>query len=589
LRSDWAPIKVRHLFARGSVAHVIEPTARTTSVWLVEIQRWTLRVGLFVLPLAYSWNAYDAWVLPKLLVGRLVVIALVGILVLRAVRQPALVLKRSPLDLPWIAFLVSASLSTAVATSVNVAVFGTYARYDGLLTLLTYAALFWLAIQTLDGPEDARALLRILLAAAYGVAVVAILMDINSGAALGIAAHASGTLGHWNVLGAFLALAWPLALWEVAAAKSGYARALAINAAAVIGLGLVLTFSRSAWLGALVGTAAFLAGIREWSARRLVLAVAVPVLASGLLVAGLAAAGGSQLEQAVSNRAQTMLHPGEWGPRLLIWHESLKVIASRPILGYGPDNFGLVFPRYNTLYYSELIDKAHAETLQVAATQGLVGLAAYAWLLAAMAGAFWRGRRLPGAYAVLGACLAYEATLQVNFTALGAALPFWIVAAAAMHLWGVVSPARPLQLTRPVRIALRTSFAGLAALTLAGVVLPYIADASLQTAVLADRLGSRTDAMAAARESRLLAPHESVYAVEVGNIAFEGSDWAGARDAYSVAAKLGTYNPLVYRNLAIADQNLGLMAEAREAALASYQLNPSDPASQALLAQFPPR
>ena len=548
-----------------------------------------LRAGLFALPLAYSWNMYDGWVLPKLLVGRLLVLALLGILVVRAIREPALVLKRSPLDLPWIAFLVSATLSSVVAANVNVAVFGTYARYDGLLTLLTYAALFWLAIQTLDGPEDARTLLRIFLAGAYTVALVAIVMDITSGPALGVAAHAWGTLGHWNVLGAFLALAWPLALWEVAAARSGSARVLAINAAAVIGLGLVLTFSRSAWLGALVGTTAFLAGIRVWSLRRLVLAVAVAVLASGLLIAGLAVAGGSQLELAVADRAQTMLHPGEWGPRLLIWHESLKVIASRPILGYGPDTFGLVFPRFNSLYYSELIDKAHAETLQIAATQGVVGLAAYLWLLAAMAMAFWRGRRTPGAYAVLGAVLAYEATLQVNFTALGAALPFWVVAAAAMHLWGAAPAGRPVAVSRPARITLRGGLAAIAALTLAGVVLPYVADASLQTAVLADRIGSTAGARAAARQAQLLSPRESVYAVEVGNIAFERGEWAGARDAYSEAARLGTYNPLVYRNLAIADQNLGLVAEAREAALASYQLNPSDPASQALLAQFPAR
>lgn len=554
---------------------------------LAMVQRWVLHVGLFLLPLAYSWNTYDGWVLPKLLVARLVVIALLAILVLRALLEPELVLKRTPLDLPWLAFLVSAAVSTAVANNVNVAVFGVYSRYDGLLTLLTYAALFWAAVQTLNGPEDARALLRTLLASAYVVAAVAIVMDIGSAPALGIAAHAYGSLGQWNVLGAFLALAWPVALWELAGAKSTGARILALNAACVIGLGLVLTFSRSAWLGALLGTAAFAAGIRLWSTRRFVLAGAVSLLAMGMLTASLAAAGGAQFEQAVGDRAQTIFHPGDWGPRLLIWHESLKVIASRPVLGYGPDNFGLVFPRYNALYYSELIDKAHAETLQVAATQGLAGLAAYAWLLFAIARAFLRGRRLPGAYALLGACVAYQATLQVNFTALGAALPFWIIAAAAMHRWGAVSTTRPLKVVAgPVRLALHASFAGLAALTVIGVVLPYLADVSLRTAVLADRFGNGADARTAARESLLLSPRESVYAVEVGNVAFERGDWGTARDAYSEAARLGTYNPLVYRNLAFADRNLGLSSAARAAAVASYELNRSDPASQALLAQF---
>jgi O-antigen ligase len=559
---------------------------RVPSSSLATAQRWVLHVGLFLLPLAYSWNTYDNWVLPKLLVARLVAIALLAILMLRALVEPALVLKRTPLDVPWVAFLASAALSTMFAANVNVAVFGIYTRYDGLLTLLTYSALFWLAIQTLNGPQEARALLRTFLASAYVVAAVAVVVDIGSSPTLGIVAHASGSLGQWNVLGAFLALAWPIALWELTAAGSRGARILAFNAVAVIGLALVLTFSRSAWTGALLGTVVLVAGFQLWSIRRFVLAAAMSVLVLGLLTAGLAAAGGGQFEQAVSDRAQTILHPDEWGPRLMIWQESLKVIAGSPILGFGPDNFGLVFPRFNSLYYKELIDKAHAETLQVAATQGLVGLGVYAWLLIALARAFWRGRRKPGAYALFGACVAYEATLQVNFTALGAALPFWIVAAAAMHQWGAVSATRPVEVTGLARLALPAGLAGLAVLTVTAVVVPYLADVSLRSAVLADRSGSGAEARAAARQALLLSPRESVYAVEVGNVAFERGDWATAGAAYSEAAQLGTYNPLVYRNLAFADRSLGLSTAAREAAVASYELNPSDPASQALLAQF---
>jgi tetratricopeptide (TPR) repeat protein len=77
-----------------------------------------------------------------------------------------------------------------------------------------------------------------------------------------------------------------------------------------------------------------------------------------------------------------------------------------------------------------------------------------------------------------------------------------------------------------------------------------------------------------------------VYAVEIGNLAFEQGDWANARTNYVLAAQLGTYNPLVYRNLAFADRNLGLSSEARAAALAAYEMNPHDPVNQAVLAQF---
>jgi putative inorganic carbon (HCO3(-)) transporter len=563
------------------VEHVAETRG---AVRLEAVQRWTLRAGLFLLPLAYTWNTYDRWVLPKLLVARLLLIALLALFAARLLSTRVLALKRTPLDLPLAVFLASAAISTVVAVNLNVALFGIYSRYDGLLTLVTYAGLYWLSVQALAGPAEARSLLRTLLVSAYVAAAVAIVQEIVDASQQGSPGHAIGLFGHWNVLGAFLAIGWPLALWEVVSAVSRPARLLAINAALVIGIALILTFSRSAWVGGVAGTIAVLAGAR-WPARRSLVAGAGALLAAILLLGALDMAGGAQLESDLSARAQSVLHPAEWGPRMLIWQDSLKVIASRPILGYGPDTFGLVFPHY-TSYFGELIDKAHAETLQIAATQGLVGLAAYAFLLFAFVAGFWRGRKIPGAHAVFGAWLGYEATLQVNFTALGSAFPFWIFAAAAMHQWDAVSMSSPIQIPNSGAIPLRFGVAALAVLALVGVAFPFIADAQLLSAVRANRVGDGAAARTAAGNAHLLSPRESVYAVEIGNLAFEQGDWANARTNYILAAQLGTYNPLVYRNLAFADRNLGLSSEARAAALAAYEMNPHDPVNQAVLAQF---
>jgi hypothetical protein len=49
---------------------------------------------------------------------------------------------------------------------------------------------------------------------------------------------------------------------------------------------------------------------------------------------------------------------------------------------------------------------------------------------------------------------------------------------------------------------------------------------------------------------------------------------------------LGTYNALVYRNLAIADRNLGRMADGQAAARKAVELDRFDPANRAVLAQF---
>jgi tetratricopeptide (TPR) repeat protein len=104
--------------------------------------------------------------------------------------------------------------------------------------------------------------------------------------------------------------------------------------------------------------------------------------------------------------------------------------------------------------------------------------------------------------------------------------------------------------------------------------------------VNADVQGHLDQAAAAAAQARKFAPQESVYAVEVGNIAFERGDWSRAADAYGAAARLGTYNPLIYRNLALADRNLARWAEARAAAQKAVEMDRYDPANQALMAQL---
>jgi hypothetical protein len=260
-------------------------------VRLETVQRWTLRAGLFLLPLAYTWNTYDRWVLPKLIVARLLLIGLLALFAVRLLSIRGLAWKHTPLDLPIAAFLLSAAISTVLAVNLNVALFGIYTRYDGLLTLVTYAGLFWLSVQALSGPEDARWVLRTLLVSAYFAAAIAIVQEVVETSQQGGPVHAIGTFGQWNVLGAFLTIAWPLALWEVVSAESRTARLLALNAVLVIGVALILTFSRSAWVGGVLGTLAVGAGARHWPARRTLVTVASCVVAAILLVAGVALAG----------------------------------------------------------------------------------------------------------------------------------------------------------------------------------------------------------------------------------------------------------------------------------------------------------
>ncbi|HEX9098373.1 MAG TPA: O-antigen ligase family protein [Candidatus Dormibacteraeota bacterium] len=564
---------------------------------LARVERWFLRAGLFILPLAYWWDTYDHYVLPKLLVARTLVIGLLVLFILRALMTRSLEIKRTPLDLPWAAFLASALVSTILATNQNVAVFGIYSRYDGLMTIFSYAALFWLSIQAVSGPDEGRALLRVLMASGYVVAAIAMIQAVYDYQAQGQIVPAYGTLGNSNVLGAFLAMLCPLAYGELIEARTWGARILAVNALVVPAAALLLSFSRSSWLGAALAFVVIFAGERRAASRIAIVGTAL-VLVFALAVPGLTKVGGNGLERALEARARSVLDLSSWqASRLHIWHDSVTLIGSRPVFGYGPDNVGLVFPLFQTGNWAPLpgglaqpIDKAHAETLQVAATQGLVGLAAYAFMIVAFIRAFWRGRRNWMALPTFAGWVGYQVTLQLNFSAPPAAMPFWIFAAAAVEIW--TQPRRIVSLRLlHWRLAIGAGtvmIALLVALGTAWIVLPYAADARLLSAVRADFSGHPDQATPLAMQARDLWPRESVYAVEVGNLAFERGDWAAARSAYLEASQLGTYNPAVYRNLALSDQHLGRLGEAHAAARKAVELDRFDPANRALLAQFEP-
>src|SRR6202171_2294639 len=200
------------------------------------VARWTLRVPPFALPLAFLPNIVDEFVLPKLLLLRVVLVSLMIMLLLRWFSQRAITWRRTPLDLPLIAFVGAAALSTVFAINRNLAVFGSYDRWEGLLTIASYALLFWLAVQTLSGQSDARGLTWSLLASGYCVGAVAILQsafgllgggywrDATSGLI-----RADVTLAHPDFAGIFLAMLLPVAVAKVVSRRTLATRVLPAN------------------------------------------------------------------------------------------------------------------------------------------------------------------------------------------------------------------------------------------------------------------------------------------------------------------------------------------------------------------------
>jgi hypothetical protein len=358
---------------------------------------------------------------------------------------------------------------------------------------------------------------------------------------------------------------------------------------------LLATFTRAAWVGAVAGIVVVLV-LRRGRFHVWPVVISASVLVVGFaIVAGVAAArpanGGSGIVPALIGRIASIadLKSGTSNERIATWGDTLPLIASRPIVGYGPDTFGLVYPQFQRINQNFVSwDKPHQDALGVAASQGIIGLLAYMWILVAVVRAFWKGRYQRGAVALFAGWVAYVVAIQADFSWVPAAVPFWLLVAAASVTWSPeLKPVRVAEFPR--RIAVPVLAAGtitLIALLIPGVVLPYLADADYYASQAAPDL---QQAKALIAQARQFAPFEAVYATEAGNYALDldpsgipasDADWVAALEAYLAAARLGSFSPEMFRHLAMVEEHLGDHAGAVDAARRALDLDRYDPASQ---------
>ncbi|CAN5827987.1 hypothetical protein BH23ACT10_BH23ACT10_17600 [soil metagenome] len=208
-----------------------------------------------------------------------------------------------------------------------------------------------------------------------------------------------GTLGHPNTLGMFLIMLLPAALAGYATLPTKGQRLLA---AAAFGMGmvaLVLTASRGAWTGAILSLAMFsiIGRRRGWLTARTITFMA----ASSLVVVALS------LPEVIARLAE--YDNGAAQARLPLMTLANRVIGQSPIVGVGINNFAVAMNDHLTVDLSNAwISTVHNKYLLVWGETGVIGLAAFLWVLVSalrtgFGGRHWRDPML-GSLAVGFAC-----------------------------------------------------------------------------------------------------------------------------------------------------------------------------------------
>jgi O-antigen ligase len=369
---------------------------------------------------------------------------------------------------------ISAAIAAALSSSPALSIFGSTWRRYGVAAQLAVLLFAWTVAAA--GERARLMVLRAVavasgLAGLYGIAQYGGWDPLIPRSAYQIGegtwsiVRPPGTMGYvsyfatWLLMGGFLSLA----LGRVE--SSTLWRRIAYAGAALSFGAMALTGTRAAFLGLTAGLIA--------AAWRLGFRIPRRVLAAGVGLAITAAAFYfSAAGWPLRSRTRWFVEDPWGGARPLLWHDSFRMGASRPLAGFGPEVFLATFPRYESrdlarAYPDFAHESPHNIFLDALVAQGIPGMACLLGLCALGLASAWRARG-PWIPAALVAGIAAQ---QFTVFTIPTALLFYTTVALAV-------PGEPLQ---PARWR-RAPFLAAAALLLFCAARYAAADCALQGA-----------------------------------------------------------------------------------------------------------
>ncbi len=176
------------------------------------------------------------------------------------------------------------------------------------------------------------------------------------------------TLENPNVLGEYILLVMPICIALMWKKNTVFSKIVFALIAGVMGIALILTFSRGCWLGLMVAAAVFItfAAGKLWG-------LALPVLPVLPMV----------LPESIINRFTSIGNMGDSSTsyRVYIWMGTLLMLKDFWLSGIGPgtEAFTQVYPFYS--YSSIVAPHSHNLFLQIIVESGILGILAFAVLL----------------------------------------------------------------------------------------------------------------------------------------------------------------------------------------------------------------
>lgn len=409
-------------------------------------------------------------------------VLLAVIFLARGLRRGSFTLRRTPADVPFIAFFVVASLSWLAMLAANATEpwlrYGVYS--EGLkrwLYLVTNMMIPFFAAVSLVDDDNRPGLIRAVFVTAWVASVYGILQYFGIELIWPKVLNPYGgrcvsTFGNPNFISSYLVMVMPvsLALW-LAAKTAGRRMTLAVVTVTCF-MALLSTMTRSSWVGAMfalliVIVLALIFERRQAAARRGTL-IGLFVLLFALTVwwprSDVEGTTGTFVQRLTESAKAATTNYQSYDQRRLIWSCAWHMVKENPVLGKGWGCFELFYPFYQgrhlflPAYHSfrTHANNTHNELLEIWSQTGTAGMGVYLWLMLVLFVSAWsRIRTFTGEKRLLAIGLTAGAVGMLTDNILNVSLHFAVPGYLYWWQWGLLMGMGTLTVTTvPVRATL---------------------------------------------------------------------------------------------------------------------------------------
>jgi len=367
-----------------------------------KVLRGAVYAGLFAvlfIPLFVSNHLFFPFITGKNFAFRIIVEVVAALWLILWFREPVLRVKRSWLSLAVVALLAVFCLADAFGVAPYRSFWSNYERMDGLVTLLHVVTYFFLIISAFNTERlwdyfFHTSLGVALITSIYGFSQLAGWATINQGGVRLDATFGNATyLAVYMLFHIFIVTYYFFKYYSISWTRYAYG-ALALIYLAI----LYFTETRGAILG-LVGGALISLGVaglsntdkvRQWCFGAIGVAVLLVVVFIGFRNTSFIKSSGT-----LSRFASISLTETTTQSRFIIWGEAWQGFKERPVLGWGHENFNVVFNKFYDpkLWPQETwFDRAHNFIFDTLIAAGILGLISYLAIFAAALWMLWKSK-----------------------------------------------------------------------------------------------------------------------------------------------------------------------------------------------------